>query len=424
MIDYGVYYITDRASLHPDYTLYLNVMEALEAGIGVLQYREKNMSTAEMFEEALWLRNLCKERGVPFIVNDRADLALAVDADGVHVGPNDLPVEEVRRIIGPDKILGASANTLERAIACQKAGADYLGVGTLFETETKMDTRPVGAELLSKIRQAVSIPIVGIGGIHQHNLSALHGSGLDGIAVVSEISSSPHVRETVRSLRAHVPMLRGSRLLIVDGDGVLIDSHANWSQLLKDFCDAHGYPFERVNLKTMWDLSFEEGVVYLGHIFGRNLDFGETMEELMALAVPYYQTVSLHDGVMEWLQERKEEGCRLIFATAMSERIMELERERFGFDSVFDECMSTMFSVNGKRSSEFYEETAKRYGCRTRDILLIEDDLEALMAAKRAGASTLWIGKTSEADSEALRFCDMNSEFLRKAEFRCKTFWN
>ncbi len=185
-IDYTLYLCTDRDLMSTD-TIEESVEQAVKGGCTVVQLREKNCSSKEFYELAVRVKEITDRYHVPLIINDRVDIALAVDAAGVHIGQSDLPASVVRNIIGKDKILGVSAARREEALKAVEDGADYLGVGAMFATNTKTDARPVTMEELKGIRAAVSIPIVVIGGINMNTLERFKGTGIDGLAVVSAI---------------------------------------------------------------------------------------------------------------------------------------------------------------------------------------------------------------------------------------------
>ena len=182
-----LYAVTDRAWLKEGESLYSVCREVLEQGATFLQIREKDLDENTFEQEAEQLRALCEEKAVPFVVNDSVEIALECNADGVHVGQSDIKGRDIRAMIGPDKILGISAGTVEEAVAAEKAGADYIGVGAIFATSTKKNARSMTMEKLKEIRKAVTIPIVAIGGINGENMLQLKGSGVDGVAVVSAI---------------------------------------------------------------------------------------------------------------------------------------------------------------------------------------------------------------------------------------------
>lgn len=198
--DLLLYAVTDRAWLHGE-TLYSQVEKALKGGATFMQLREKNLDEEHFLQEAVEIKDLCKKYHVPFVINDNVDIAVKMDADGVHVGQSDMEAGDVRAKLGPDKIVGVSAQTVEQAVLAEKRGADYLGVGAVFSTGTKLDADDVSYETLKAICEAVSIPVVAIGGITKDNLMELKGSGIDGIAVVSAIFAQENIEEATKELR-------------------------------------------------------------------------------------------------------------------------------------------------------------------------------------------------------------------------------
>lgn len=198
-IDYSLYLCTDRR-LMTSPTIEASAESALRGGTTVIQLREKDCSSREFYELGLRVKKITDAYHAPLIINDRVDIALAVGAAGVHVGQGDLPCKVVREIVGPDMIVGVSAATLEEAVRAEEDGADYLGVGAMYATATKTDTRPVSMEELLKIRAAVKIPIVVIGGINKQTLGNFKGTGVDGLAVVSAIVAQPDPEAAAREL--------------------------------------------------------------------------------------------------------------------------------------------------------------------------------------------------------------------------------
>lgn len=176
------------------------VEQAVRGGATLVQLREKTASSLEFYRTAVSVKRVTDSFGVPLIVNDRADIALAAGAAGLHVGQDDLPVPAARRLIG-DGILGVSVSNIEEALSAQKDGADYLGVGAMFPTATKSDAEAVSMEELKRIRSVVSIPIVVIGGIHRKTVPLFRGAGIDGIAVVSAVMAAEDIRSAARELK-------------------------------------------------------------------------------------------------------------------------------------------------------------------------------------------------------------------------------
>ena len=180
----------------------------MEGGITFLQLREKHLSKEEFIKEAREMKELSKEYKVPFVINDNIEVALAVDADGVHIGQNDMSVEEARKLLGEDKIIGVSAHNVEEAIKAQKGGADYLGVGAVCATSTKKDANVVSKEEIKKICHTVEIPVVAIGGIKKENIKTLEGTDVDGVAVVSAIFAAKDIKKDTKQLRSLVEEMK------------------------------------------------------------------------------------------------------------------------------------------------------------------------------------------------------------------------
>ena len=195
-----LYAVTDRAWTGKQ-TLYQQVEAALKGGLTCVQLREKELDQAAFLQEAKELCALCRRYGVPFIVNDNVDIAIACKADGIHVGQEDMAAGEVRRRAGEDMILGVSVHTAEEARQAVRDGADYLGLGAVFPTSTKTDAKPMTKETLQAICDAAEIPVVAIGGINRYNLLNLAGSGVDGVALVSAVFSAEDIEGTCRGLR-------------------------------------------------------------------------------------------------------------------------------------------------------------------------------------------------------------------------------
>jgi len=198
-----LYAVTDRHWLGEE-TLYDQVKKALDGGATFVQLREKKLDREDFLAEALEIQKLCRKYGVPFVINDEVSIAKDIDADGVHVGQSDMEAMDVRKVLGPDKILGVSAQTVEQAITAEKHGADYLGVGAVFATGSKDDADDVSHETLKAICEAVSIPVIAIGGITKDNVSELAGSGICGVAVISAIFGQNDIKKATEDLKASV----------------------------------------------------------------------------------------------------------------------------------------------------------------------------------------------------------------------------
>jgi thiamine-phosphate pyrophosphorylase len=197
--DLLLYAVTDRSWLK-DNSLVKQVEEAVKGGVTLVQLREKEMPLKEQLVQAREIHELTKRYGIPLIINDEIEIALAVQAEGVHLGQEDMELHDARARLGADKIIGISAHTVEEAIKAQNNGADYIGVGAVFATSTKDDAKAVTRETLAAICDAVSIPVVAIGGISYDNILSLKGTGIAGVAVVSALFAQPEIGEAARKL--------------------------------------------------------------------------------------------------------------------------------------------------------------------------------------------------------------------------------
>lgn len=195
-----LYAVTDRAWTGKQ-TLLEQVEDALKGGATCVQLREKELDLESFQKEAVEMKALCARYGVPFIVNDEVEIAVKCEADGIHVGQEDMEAGNVRALVGENMLIGVSAQTVEQALAAEKAGADYLGVGAVFSTTTKLDAAEVSHETLKAICEAVSIPVVAIGGIHKGNILELKGTGVDGVALVSAIFAAEDIQKECRELK-------------------------------------------------------------------------------------------------------------------------------------------------------------------------------------------------------------------------------
>ena len=203
-MDYSLYVCTDRDIMTTD-TLEEAVELAIKGGATIIQLREKDCTSREFYELALSIKDITDAYEVPLIINDRLDIALAVHADGVHLGQSDIPVQVARNVMGPNCIVGATANTLEKAKEAWQSGADYLGVGDVFGSATKNDTKPVELKELKKICDTVKIPVVAIEGISKKNIHLLKDTGVAGVAVISAVLGQTDITAAAEELISGSP---------------------------------------------------------------------------------------------------------------------------------------------------------------------------------------------------------------------------
>ena len=198
--DTTLYFITDSTGLEENVFLY-KVEQALSGGVTIIQLREKNKSTREYMHLAEKVHEISAKYGVPLIIDDRIDIAMAVNAEGVHLGQSDMPVNTARKIVGDSMIIGATTKTVEQALEAVKNGADYLGVGAIYPTNTKVKTVLTSVDTLKDICQAVNVPVNAIGGLNKDNCHVLENTGISGICVVSAIMKSPNPTKSANELK-------------------------------------------------------------------------------------------------------------------------------------------------------------------------------------------------------------------------------
>lgn len=196
---YTLYLVTDRFD-YTDDEFFSIIEEACQAGVTLVQLREKKATTNRFFHLAQKVKTITDKYDVPLIINDRVDICLAVDAAGVHIGDDELPIDVTRSLIGPDKLLGVSADTLDRANEAQQLGADYLGIGAVFPSSTKADCETVSLDIVRQMNDWSALPSVAIGGINQDNITQLEKTGITGISLVSAIMQADNVSETTGQL--------------------------------------------------------------------------------------------------------------------------------------------------------------------------------------------------------------------------------
>lgn len=199
-IDVSLYAVTDRGILG-EKDLYLSIEEAVEGGVTVLQLREKNISTLEFHNIAVKAKAITSKYKVPLIINDRIDIVMSSDADGLHIGQDDMPLAIARKVLGKDKIIGVSVRNLEEALAAVENGADYLGVGAVYPTGSKDDATLVGLDILKVIKENVKIPVVAIGGINADNCRQVMSFKADGVAVISAIFGKSNIGDACKNLK-------------------------------------------------------------------------------------------------------------------------------------------------------------------------------------------------------------------------------
>ena len=387
-------------SVRPDYLkLYAvtddgpNLIErvrlALEGGATCIQHRAKGASFEAAKADALAIQSLCREFGVPFIVNDSLELALAIGADGLHVGQKDIVATAARRALGPDAVLGVSASSVLEAVKAAWSGADYIGVGAVFPTSTKLDAACVTHTALRAICGAVNIPAVAIGGIHAGNLLRLEHSGIAGVAVVSAIFGAPDVKAAARELKSLVDRadfaLPDETGMILDFDGTVLDSMRVWRGLASDFLRANGAePKSDLDEQLARCTDLVAGAAYLQKEYGLKLTPEETMQGLLDMLNTRYLACELKPGAEEFLREAARRGCRMVIGTASDRKSVEAVLAKHGLLDLFLDIITTGETERDKNDSAFYWTALERLGTR-KSSTWVFDDIPACLEAARSG---------------------------------------
>lgn len=270
--DLGLYLVTDRRWLNHR-SLEEDVEQAILGGVTMVQLREKELDTPAFIELAKKIKGVCHKYRIPFIINDSVEVALAVDADGIHIGQDDQNAREVRELIGPDKILGVSAHTVEEGLKAKYDGADYLGIGAMFPTSSKDDATDVSLETLNNIIKITGLPSVAIGGINAHNVDKLMSASIDGIAVISAILASKNIYDAAFTLRQKVNQLRSQIKKVVTIAGSDSSGGAGIQADLKTMTCLHTYGMSAITALTAQNTTGVYGIFDVSAEFlGNQLD--------------------------------------------------------------------------------------------------------------------------------------------------------
>lgn len=398
-----LYAVTDESPGLAD-----RVRRALEGGATCIQHRAKCASFEAARADALAIQAVCREAGVPFIVNDSLELALAIGADGLHVGQDDVPAREARRALGPDKILGVSAATVSDAVRAEQDGADYIGTGAMFPTPTKPDAACVTMTALRAICGAVRIPVVAIGGIHAGNISGFAHSGVAGVAVVSAIFGAPDVKAAAHELRTLVERtdfaLPDETGMILDFDGTILDSMRVWLGLAADFLRENGAePRPELDAQLANCADLIAGAAWLQKEYGLPLSSEETLHGLLDMLNRRYLACKLKPGAEEFLREAGRRGYRLAIGTASDRGAVETILAKHGLLQLFGAILTTGETGLDKKDPAFYLAALERLGTRPGDTWLFDDAPFCLEAARACG----------------IRTAGVPDVFFNEADFKC-----
>ena len=402
--DYTLYLVTDRQLMSCD-SLTEAVEQAILGGCTMIQLREKELSSLEFYNQAVAVKQVTDKYHIPLIINDRIDIAMAVQATGVHIGQHDLPAAAVRKVIGENMLLGVSASSIAEAIQAQQDGADYLGVGAMFPTGTKTDADSVSMEELQKIRAAVSLPIVVIGGINKGNAGRFKPMGIDGLAVVSAIIAQSDIKAAAAELKdlfCGKEKKMDFNAAIFDLDGTILDSMDVWEHIDIQFLKKRNLPVPDNYVTEICARSFEEAAQYTIDLFGLQETVEGIIEEWNNMAVEEYSNhVGLLPYALDYLLCLKEHGIKLAVATGLPEKLYMPCLKNNSILELFDALCSTDEVQRGKEYSDVFELAARKLGVAPEHCIVFDDVLPAIKSAKAASMLAGGIYDKYSADQRA-----------------------
>ena len=411
-----LYAVTDRYWLNGR-KLKDDVEKAILGGATMIQLREKNLSTEDFIKEALEIKEVCKKYDIPFIINDSLEVFIAIDADGIHVGQNDLSADIVRKKIGPNKILGVSAETVSEALLAEKMGADYLGVGTIFSTSTKLDAINVTKEELARISYSVNIPVVAIGGITLDNIKELKNTMISGISVVSAIFKEEDIVKATSNLLKEVNKLFFNpddyKLFIVDYDGTLLNSLSMWEDIASRYVKSKGIEPELDLDKIVKLQTNDETALYLSKKYFNNINPNDLILDIDSFIEKEYLKIKINKGALELLNNIKDKGKVVLF-TATSKSLIEKSLKINGIENIFEKLYtSTNFNYTKTDGTGFIK-LLENEKIKLEDAIVIEDSTHAICGAKNKGFKVLTIATYKNIlDIDKLL---VNSDYMIKME--------
>ena len=402
--DLLLYAVTDRHWLNGE-TLYSQVEKTLEGGTTFVQLREKELDEAHFLEEAKKIKELCDRYHVPFVINDNVDIALEIDADGVHVGQSDMEAGDVRAKLGPDKIIGVSAQTVGQALLAQERGADYLGVGAVFHTDSKADAADISHETLKAITEAVDIPVIAIGGISKENVSELSGTGICGKRY------KKRNEETEKINRGNGgSMIKGA---IFDVDGTLLDSMGIWKDVGVRYLNSIGIEAEPDLGNILFTMSIQEGAQYVKEHYHLSQETDEIEQNVLDIISDYYkETAPLKSGAVELLEKLRNSNIPMTIASSNNKKEIEMAFERLEIVKYFDRIFTCEEAGAGKTKPDIYLQAAEYLGSRPEETLVFEDVIHAVRTAKKAGFQVVGIYDEASKDDQ--------EEIQREADCYCR----
>ena len=419
-----LYAVTDRAWVGKQ-TLYQQVECAIKGGATCVQLREKDLDEKTFLDEAIKISALCKKYGVPFFVNDNVDVAIKCNADGIHVGQEDMQASQVRQKVGDDMLIGVSVHSVEEALNAVKNGADCLGVGAMFSTSTKTDVDVLSKQTLRDICSAVDIPVVAIGGINKDNISQLAGTGVDGVALVSAIFAAQDIQSECRLLcRLSKQMTESKKIkcAVFDFDGTLFDSMFIWDNAGDVFLNSLGKKAKPSLREELRPLSLYQSACYLQKEYDLDLSVQQIMEGINKIIEHFYiHEVLPKPGVVDFLQQMQNAGIPMCIATASDRRHIQSALKRCKMDGFFKEIFTCDEIGCGKDEPVIFRKAMERFDAQPHNTVVFEDALHAIKTAREDGF--LVVGVFDDSEPRQKQICELTDCYI--ADFNdVKKFWD
>lgn len=371
-----------------------DVEKAIIGGVTMVQLREKELDTDSFIKLAFKVKKVCNKYDIPFIINDSLEVFKAVDADGIHVGQNDMRADLVREEIGPNKILGVSAETVEEAILAEKMGADYLGVGTIFNTTTKLDAITVSMDTLRNICDSVKIPVVAIGGINKDNISKLKNTMIDGVSVVSAIFAANDITKATQELDLEISKIildiSKYKLFIVDYDGTLLDSINMWDNIMSRYVSSKGVVPSNTLDNEIRAMTVDEAAEYVGKLYFSDKYKDEILNDVNEFIKREYLKIPLIDGAEKFLKDINKKG-RVVLYTATTQPLIKASLIKNDVLDYFDYLYTSTNYNETKTNPNGYLNIMRQLGFKPSETLIVEDAPHALEGASKAGSDILAI---------------------------------
>lgn len=405
-----LYAVTDRTWLNGD-SLYMACEKALKGGVTLLQLREKDKNEADFLKEAIEIKKLAEKYNVPLIINDNVNVMLKSGADGIHIGQDDGDVNTLRALIGPDKILGVSIQSTNQLTSSVLKNADYLGIGAVFSTSTKLDAVDVSLENLKEIVKKAKLPTCAIGGIGLGNIDKLKTSGINGVALVSAIFNNIDIEARTRILRDKCNSLflkNNATLMIFDLDGTLLDSMSIWYDLCFNYLKSQKIENIQEDIHcAVSKLSLEQAILYIKNTYALPKTINEIFNDINHIIFNYYRdSVKLKKGVREYVLEQYKKGTILTIATANTREVAEVALKNNDILQYFS-IIKTESDVQASKadSSKIYDTILEELNISKDKAIVFEDSAHCIRTLKRNSYFT--IGVEDESCSEEIgNLCD------------------